>query len=56
MKKALRRLLDRCAAVDPAVALGLYGTGVGMALPVSICEPQAARTPADRVFAAQGAL
>ncbi|MFN8070748.1 MAG: hypothetical protein U0R66_02880 [Mycobacterium sp.] len=56
MKKALLRLLDRCATVDPAVALGLFGTGVGMALPVPISEVDVARTPANRVFAAQGAL
>lgn len=56
MRKFLLRLLDRCAEVDPGVALGLFGTGVGMALPVPIGEVEAARTPANRVFAAQGAL
>lgn len=56
MKKFLLRLVDRFATVDPAVALGLFGTGVGMALPISISETEVARTPANRVFAAQGAL
>ncbi len=56
MKKALLRLLDRCATVDPAVALGLFGTGVGVALPVSISGAEVTRTPSNRVFAAQGAL
>lgn len=56
MKKFLLRFLDRCATVDPAVALGLFGTGVGMALPVSISETDVARIPASRVLAAQGAL
>lgn len=56
LKKFLRRILDRFAGIDPAVVLGIYGTGVGMALPMSIAEKNVARTPANRAFAAQGAL
>lgn len=31
--KAIRRCFQSWTAMDPAVALGLFGTGVGLAVP-----------------------
>lgn len=36
MRSAVRAYATGWKTVDPAVALGLFGTGVGMALPVAL--------------------
>lgn len=38
MKKLLRTWLNSWTSVDPAVALGLFGTGVGYAVPAFSAE------------------
>ena len=36
MRSAMRTFGTRWTTVDPAVALGMFGTGVGLAVPVAL--------------------
>lgn len=49
MPRWIRNWLNGFRTVDAAVALGLFGTGVGLALPVPIAEDEIFRTPANRL-------